>query len=93
MPRLQWVDRDGETMTLGSLPVLVGKDPSCLIRPRHLTCARRHARFALFEGSYVVQALSEEHPVMVNGNEVSSHLLEDRDEVQCGQLKITFWSE
>lgn len=93
MPRLQWTDRDGEMMALGALPILVGKDPSCILRPKRRKCAPRHARFFRLNGVYFVEALSPEHPLSVNGTEASSHALVHRDVVRCGDLEMTYWQD
>ena len=93
MARLQWLDRDGKMIALEALPILVGKDAACLIRPTWRVCAPRHARFYCVEGAYFVEAVSPEHAVLVNGTAVSTHALVHRDTIRCGGLEITYWQD
>ncbi len=93
MARLQWVDRDGEMFALRKQSYLVGKHASCIIRPKRAHCAPRHGRIAFVDGRYVVEALSSEHPVLVNGAAIESHVLEHRDEITCGEFVMSFFAD
>lgn len=93
MPRLQWVDGDGEILALAERPVLVGKDASCIVRPKRVRCAPRHARIFFREGVHVIEALAPDEPVFVNGTTVKEHTLEHGDDIVCGQLRLTYWND
>ena len=74
---------------------IIGRDPTQVdIVLEDVKIARKHLLCKKTSDGYVIENLSEENPVLVNGTEIKgSHLLKEADRVTIGETELSFYPE
>lgn len=68
---------------------LIGRDPSCQLRPRNQLVSRRHAEIRIMDGEVTIVDLDSRNGTAINGEPVSLPTpLEDGDMVQVGPIEF-----
>ena len=83
--------RDGEQVFLaGSGPVTVGKAPDNGLALPGTRLSRHHCSLTPFEGGWRIGDRGSTNGLFVNAKRVSSHDLEDGDQIQIGEFELTY---
>jgi hypothetical protein len=99
-PPVAFLERIGEgegprIFALNKPYMIVGRDESsdvCLNEklPHGLTISRRHAQIRREDDDFVIEDLSSQNGIKVNGQVTHRNLLHDGDRVAFGNLEFTF---
>jgi hypothetical protein len=79
-----------QTMALGPGSMRIGRSLSADLRFEDPTVSRRHAVLVGEEDAVRVLDDRSLNGVFVNGRRISSHVLEDRDEILIGRYRLRF---
>ena len=82
--------RAGETFSLESDRVAVGRSPECEIFLDDVTVSRRHALISRGDDGFMIEDEGSLNGTYVNRRRVENAKLEDGDEVQIGKYRLTF---
>lgn len=85
--------RKGDVCPLQGRRVWLGRDCSNDVSFDDRTVSRQHAVFVRREAGWYVQDLESQNLTLVNGEKVLTAPLSDGDEVQCGNVVLTFVAE
>ena len=91
-PRGTLVMPDGNRITVGGQPVVMGRLPECEITLADPNVSRRHAEVRVADGRTVVVDLGSTNGTKVNGAGVKMRPLEDGDVITVGLTAIRFES-
>lgn len=84
--------RDGKALSkrsLGDVPILIGRDPSCDIELVEEDISRIHARIFSEDGVYKIEDKST-NGIFINGKKVESAFLKENDKIKIGSWQIIF---
>jgi pSer/pThr/pTyr-binding forkhead associated (FHA) protein len=82
--------RAGETFSLDSDRMMIGRSPECDIFLDDVTVSRRHALVIRSGHGSTIEDLGSLNGTYVNRRRVEKAQLEDGDEVQIGKYRLTF---
>jgi pSer/pThr/pTyr-binding forkhead associated (FHA) protein len=82
--------RAGETFSLDSERMMIGRSPECDIFLDDVTVSRRHALVTRNDHGSTIEDLGSLNGTYVNRRRVENAQLEDGDEVQIGKYRLTF---
>jgi pSer/pThr/pTyr-binding forkhead associated (FHA) protein len=82
--------RAGETFSLDSERMMIGRSPDCDIFLDDVTVSRRHAVVIRNDHGSTIEDLGSLNGTYVNRRRVENAQLEDGDEVQIGKYRLTF---
>lgn len=85
---------NGETShhSLTLKPQDVGRDPSCHIQIDDATVSRRHADIrGGSDGRFTIRDLSSKNGTLVNGSPITTHEVQDGDEITFGSIVTQFY--
>ena len=83
----------GTVFELSGEPVTVGRDHGCEIHLPDEKVSRRHARVACEDGQWAISDLDSRNGVAVNGRKVAHQTLASLDEIDFGNIRVTFVSD
>jgi hypothetical protein len=81
---------DGQRLTLGQKPAVIGRMPDCAVALSDPQVSRQHAEIRLDDGGYHVVDLNSMNGTRVNGITVSDHALTDGDVITVGATSIRY---
>jgi hypothetical protein len=81
---------DGQRLTLGKRPAVIGRMPDCAVALSDPQVSRQHAEIRLDDGGYHVVDLNSMNGTRVNGITVSDHALTDGDVITVGATSIRY---
>lgn len=73
--------------------VVVGRDPDCTIAIDSLAVSPRHLTIQVTDQGDTLRDEDSEAGVFVNGNKVTSHTLQDGDQIQVGKHTLSYSAE
>jgi pSer/pThr/pTyr-binding forkhead associated (FHA) protein len=83
----------GHLLELGVESILIGRIADCDVRVKDETVTRGHARIDHEDGRYWVTDLGSDNGTYVNGRRIEgAQVLEHRDQLQCGRLRLEFFA-
>ena len=82
--------RAGETFSVESDRVEIGRAPECQVFLDDVTVSRAHAVLSRGEDGYTIEDQGSLNGTYVNRRRVEKAKLEDGDEVQIGKYRLTF---
>ncbi len=91
-PKATIEQRDAPAVSLGTDPVLIGRDPQNDIVLDDRRVSRKHAEVRLRLGRYTLYDLQSTNGTYVNGRRVAEKVLDDGDKISVGGLEIVFRS-
>lgn len=91
-PKATIEQRDAPAVSLGTDPVLIGRDPQNDIVLDDRRVSRKHAEVRLRLGRYTLYDLQSTNGTYVNGRRVAEKVLDDGDKISIGGLEIVFRS-
>jgi pSer/pThr/pTyr-binding forkhead associated (FHA) protein len=71
-------------------PITIGRDPDCRVHIDSLAIAPRHAEVLMTPSGYLLLALDEAFPVLINEETVEEGVLRHGDCIQVGKHSIRF---
>ena len=92
-PALRWQTPDGrvqECLVTPDRPVTIGRDPKNTLAIDSRAVSKAHAIVELRNGEYTVQDLESANGTRVNGEPTLVRVLEAGDELQVGDVTLTF---
>ena len=92
-PKAMLEPRDGDVVSLGADPLLIGRDPQSDLVLDDRRVSRKHAEIRLRLGRYTLYDLQSTNGTFVNGRRIAEKVLEDGDRLSIGGLEIAFRSE
>jgi hypothetical protein len=90
---LSFRDRLIAVHELDGEPVTIGRDPDCRVHIDSLAVAPRHAEVLMTPSGYLLLALDEAFPVLINEETVEEGILQHGDSIQVGKHSIRFTDE
>jgi len=81
------------TTPLSQEELFVGRDTDCAIHIDSLAIAPKHLKISKHHGLYLVTALNEEFPLILNNEKVESAVLKHGDLLQIGKHSLDFIEE
>jgi hypothetical protein len=91
-PRARLEQRDTQPVSLGTDPLLIGRDPQNDLVLDDRRVSRKHAEVRLRLGRYTLYDLQSTNGTYVNGRRVAERVLDDGDRISIGGLEIVFRS-
>lgn len=91
-PKATIEQRDAPAVSLGTDPVLIGRDPQNDVVLDDRRVSRKHAEVRLRLGRYTLYDLQSTNGTYVNGRRVAEKVLDDGDKISVGGLEIVFRS-
>lgn len=86
--------KKGKSLRLVSPRIVMGRSHKCdLIFKDDPSCSPEHVLFYKEGSSYIVKSLDFNKLVLVNNKPIRSHLLQSKDEIQIGRLKLRFFQK
>ncbi len=82
--------REGETITLDTDVLTIGRSPHSDIFLDDVTVSRHHARVIRDESGFLVEDLNSLNGTYVNRKRIERHRLTEDDELQIGKFKLAF---
>ena len=81
----------GKQLKLLSSDIKIGRANDCdVIFKDDPSCSRYHAQIRKEGNSFLIKSLNSKNPVLVNKKVIQSQILQPGDEIQMGQVKMTF---
>ncbi|MFO1519045.1 MAG: FHA domain-containing protein [bacterium] len=71
----------------------IGRSPSNDIVLKEAKVSRQHAAINFIRGSHVIVDLKSSNGILVNGEKVEEHVLQDGDEISVGSFKLLYQTE
>jgi hypothetical protein len=78
---------------LGFAEIFIGRAAECAIRTDDPLVSRRHARVFFQNGAHVIEDLQSANGIYLGEIRVPSHVLQDGDNVRCGNLWLRYANE
>ena len=84
------VAEDGKSYRIDCSPFLIGRDPSCHLKPVGRGISRKHTEIFQQSGRLVIKDLNSSNGTKVNGYIISQVLLENNDIISIGDTNLTY---
>jgi pSer/pThr/pTyr-binding forkhead associated (FHA) protein len=82
--------RAGESFTVDSERISIGRTPDAGVFLDDVTVSRNHALLVHRQDAYYIDDLGSLNGTYVNRRRIESHKLEDGDEIQIGKYKLSY---
>jgi pSer/pThr/pTyr-binding forkhead associated (FHA) protein len=82
--------RAGESFTVESERISIGRTPDAGVFLDDVTVSRNHALLVHRQDGYYIDDLGSLNGTYVNRRRIESHKLEDGDEIQIGKFKLSY---
>ena len=81
----------GKQLKLLGSEMKIGRGNGCdIVFKDDASCSREHAQIQRQGDSFLIRSLNPKNPVLVNKKAVKSHILQAKDTLQIGQIKMIF---
>lgn len=80
----------GKNINLPDKTIVIGRKEDCDIVLRDSNVSRRHAKIEIVMGSHIISDLGSTNGTIVNGNRITSKILEDGDRINLGSTALEY---
>ena len=81
----------GKQFRLLAPKIVLGRHSDCdVVFKDNPSCSRQHAKIINKEGSYRIESLNAENPVLINNKAVGSHTFQSKDKITIGNIEMLF---